>query len=114
MKRIILLFSVCILAIAACKSGKETASSSLTADSTPKTIGKVSHQYRSGGCSSVILVSPASSDETPVILIPKDKLPSKFDVDGMEISFNYLTLKMPQPAGCTSGMPAEITNISKK
>ncbi len=78
-----------------------------------KSFGKVSHQYRTGGCNSVIIVSmkgPAGN----VTLIPKDKLPDSFDVDGMEIFFDYHPLKMPNPSGCVEGIPAEITNILKK
>jgi hypothetical protein len=75
------------------------------------TTGKVSHKYKAGGCSAVIVFM---QDGTEVTIIPKDKLAKEFDVDGLEISFNYHTLKMPQPAGCTVGMPAEVTDISKK
>ena len=32
---------------------------------------------------------------------------------GQLIRFDYHALKMPQPAGCTVGVPAEITNITK-
>jgi hypothetical protein len=53
-------------------------------------------------------------DGTEVTLIPKDKLASEYDMDGLEITFNYHPLKMPNPAGCTVGMPAEITDLSKK
>ncbi|MCW3105058.1 MAG: hypothetical protein JWO09_3498 [Bacteroidetes bacterium] len=53
-------------------------------------------------------------DGTEMTLIPKDKLASEYDVDGLEIAFNYHPLKMPNPAGCTVGMPAEITDLSKK
>jgi hypothetical protein len=47
-------------------------------------------------------------------LIPKDALDKKVDKDGQEIYFNYRPLKMPNPAGCTAGMPAEITDVSVK
>jgi hypothetical protein len=53
-------------------------------------------------------------DETELTLIPKDKLPSEMDVDGLEVKFNYRTLRMAQPEGCTTGQPAEITDLSKK
>jgi hypothetical protein len=78
---------------------------------TPKTEGKVSHQYRSAGCATVILVKNGGETLT---LIPKDDLSAGFDVDGMGITFDYRLLRMPNPKGCTVGIPAEITNISKK
>lgn len=73
-------------------------------------IGKVSHQYRQSGCSTVVVVT---NEAYKIILIPKDKLPVDLDVDGQEISFYYRTLKMPQPAGCVKGMPAVFREIEK-
>jgi hypothetical protein len=78
---------------------------------TGNTTGKVSHKYRSTGCATVIVFN---QDGTEMTLIPKDKLPKEYDVDGMEIKFNYHSLKMANPQGCNVGMPAEITEISKK
>jgi hypothetical protein len=75
------------------------------------TMGTVSHKYRPTGCATVIIVK---QEEEEITLIPKDKLAKEFDVDGKQIMFNYHTLKMPQPEGCAVGMPAEITDISKK
>lgn len=74
--------------------------------------GKVSHKYRAGGCETVIIIQPSEGTEE-ITLIPKDKLNKDIDVDGQTITFDYLPLKMPQPAGCTIGIPAEITNITK-
>jgi hypothetical protein len=76
-----------------------------------KTIGKVSHQYRATGCATVIVVKRG---EEELVLIPKDTLTNKLDVDGLEITFNYRTLKMPQPQGCMKGIPAALTDIEKK
>jgi hypothetical protein len=73
--------------------------------------GKVSHKYRSSGCPSVIVFTGADGNE--MTLIPKDALNKDIDMDGQTISFDYHPLKMAQPAGCTTGMPAEITNIVK-
>lgn len=118
-----------MIAFTACKSKKNTASAASSATSTTSssgnnpanssslvtatgnTSGKVSHQYRSAGCATVII---CTQDGTELTLIPKEKLAKEFDVDGLEVQFNYHTLKMPQPAGCTVGMPAEITELSKK
>ncbi len=111
MKSYILILSIVVSVFASCKTKKETASTTNSVSDTPKTVGVVSHKYKAGGCSAVIVVKQEGGEE--LTLIPKDKLDSKFDVDGLNISFNYMPLKMPQPAGCTTGMPAEITNISK-
>jgi hypothetical protein len=123
MKKYIFILLISVTAVTACKSKKNTASSSASASSSSSstasivaasagnTTGKVSHKYRSTGCATVIVFSQDGNEMT---LIPKDKLTSEFDVDGLEIRFNYHSLKMPNPAGCNVGMPAEITDISKK
>lgn len=82
------------------------------ANITDKTLGKVSHKYRSEGCKTVIEVR--REGEEVQTLIPKDALPASLDVDGKEIYFNFRVLRMPQPAGCTVGQPAEITDAVKK
>lgn len=75
------------------------------------TTGKVSHKYRPDGCATVIIFM---QDGTETTLIPSQKLAAEYDVDGQEIMFNYRTLKMHNPEGCNVGMPAEITDLSKK
>ncbi len=107
------LFIAFVLSLAiACKSKSSATATDPKAMAVPaKTKGKVSHQYRSSGCATVIVLN---EQDKPASLIPKDKLPAEFDVDGMEIVFNYRVLKMPQPQGCTTGVPAEIKDISKK
>jgi len=77
------------------------------------TLGKVSHQYRATGCATVVIVKRDDSQQ-PITLIPRDTLSEIFDVDGLEIYFNYHPLKMRNPAGCKVGIPAELTDISKK
>ncbi|MGZ4033650.1 MAG: hypothetical protein ACXVPU_06095 [Bacteroidia bacterium] len=109
MRLIIIMLSLVVSITTGCKSKKETTSTAPAV--TGGTTGKVSHQYQSTGCPTVIVIS---NGESPVTIIPKDKLSKEFDVDGLEITFDYRPLKMPQPAGCTVGMPAELTNISKK
>lgn len=74
--------------------------------------GKVSHKYRAGGCETVIVIM-AHDDVAEITLIPKDKLNKDIDVEGQTITFDYQPLKMPQPAGCTVGIPAEISNVTK-
>jgi hypothetical protein len=112
-----LLAFVCILStITSCKSNKKIVKENppSVVNEQPvktKTIGKVSHQYRATGCATVIIVT---KDTENLVLIPKDKLANEMDVDGLEISFNYRTLKMPQPAGCSKGIPAALTDVEKK
>jgi hypothetical protein len=76
-----------------------------------KTKGKVSHQYASKGCATVIVAEVNGEELT---LIPQPPLEKQYDKDGLEIFFNYHTLRRQQPPGCEKGMPAEITDISFK
>ncbi len=118
MRRIIVILSI-PLALISCTCTKKSSSTSsntssggerIATDRTDRTAGKVSHQYRSSGCPTVIIVS----GENPMVLIPKDNLGSQFDVDGLEVLFHYHPLRMPQPQGCATGIPAEITDVAKK
>lgn len=78
-----------------------------------KTLGMVSYQYKSTGCTAVVIVQTEIATQ-PLILIPMNPLPAGIDKDGLEIYFDYRPLKMPNPKGCNAGIPAELTNISKK
>ena len=89
-----------------------TISTSATGDNQGGNIGKISHKYESTGCGTVIVI-PANDNAAEITIIPKDKLSKDVDMDGQLIRFDYRPLKMPQPAGCTVGIPAEITNINK-
>ena len=100
----ILTLTLSIGAVTSCKSQKDAAAI------VGATTGKVSHQYQSTGCSTVVIIAGTNG---PVTIIPKDKLSAEFDVDGLEITFDYRALKMPQPKRCNVGMPAELTNIAK-
>ena len=82
-------------------------------DSEPKHSGKVSHQYKKAGCSSVIIIKRTPPEED-LVLIPKTPLPKKLDKEGMELKFNYRVLRMPNPKGCEKGQPAELSDIQKK
>ncbi|HEY4798723.1 MAG TPA: hypothetical protein VII99_06560 [Bacteroidia bacterium] len=117
MKYFILFFVVAVLTLSSCKTKKNLSnkadSSASQISMADKTLGKVSHQFRSSGCATVILVG-ITGQESPMILIPKDTLPQSIDVDGTEIYFKYRKLKMPQPKGCSKGIPAEITDLIKK
>ena|ERR1035437_1389593 len=114
MKQIFFILAISTLMIGACKAKQKSVVSPPTTEQTspkPKTIGTVSHKYRATGCATVIVIDGAAN---PLTLIPKDKLPDNIDVDGLEISFTYHTLRMPQPAGCSDGIPALIKDITKK
>jgi hypothetical protein len=120
MKKYILISFLSACLFLSCKPKKEataTAASDPTAaqvspSATGTTMGTVSHKYKATGCSTVIIVKQEEGDD--LTLIPKDKLAKEYDMDGMTLMFNYHTLRMPQPEGCTVGIPAEFSDISKK
>jgi len=108
---------ICLLA-GACKSKKSTETSTVNTavKETPapeKTTGKISHRFRSTGCATVIVVE-IKGEADSLILIPRDELPAGLDVNGLEVSFNYRSLRMPQPPGCNTGIPAEITDLERR
>lgn len=108
------LFIFCLLLEVNCKPKKQISSTKQTEESKHDyTVGKVSHQFRDTGCPTVVIVAH-EENKNPLILIPLKKLPDEMDVDGLEITFNYRPLKMPNPLGCNKGFPAELINISKK
>ena len=88
---------------------KQIAVTSVNAGST---LGKVSHQYSKTGCATVVIIK--KEGEKDLTLLPKDILSKEFDVDGLEIYFNYRLLKIKNPEGCNVGIPAQLTDISKK
>ena len=116
MKNVFLSFTISCLIIGGCKAKKNTtaiqANATVKETTAPeKTIGKISHQFRSTGCATVIVVDIKSEADT-LILIPA--LPNGLDINSLEVSFNYHPLRMPQPPGCTKGIPAEITNLERR
>ncbi len=114
MKLFIFLLLICTFSFHSCKPKQKTNDQEAkTVAPVGATLGKVSHQYRKTGCATVIIVHYSNPEEM-MTLIPKDTLAPAFDIDGLEIYFNYRKLKMPNPRGCTAGMPAEIKDISKK
>ncbi|HET7817782.1 MAG TPA: hypothetical protein VFL70_00595 [Bacteroidia bacterium] len=109
---------VACLMIGSCNTSKNTGISETNTDdketSHPsKTTGRVSHQFRATGCATIIIVKTKDT-ANPIILIPRDPLPHELDVNGLEISFNYHTLRIPQPPGCDKGIPANISDLKKK
>jgi hypothetical protein len=111
--RIIIIALTFILAFSiGCKT-KQPSGCCIHAPAVGTTTGTVSHQYKTTGCGTVIIVTPADGGTT-MTLIPKDKLDKAFDKDGLIITFNYSLLKMPTREGCTTGNMAEITDIAKQ
>lgn len=106
-------YVIIVLFLSGCKSGQNTSSNTEQTSEISKLTGQVSHKYRANGCAAIVIVN-LSTSTGPSILIPKDSLPKEFDVDGMEISFNYHPLKIPNPFGCREGIPVSLTNIRKK
>lgn len=99
-------------AITGCKNKQGMSNNSNENTTTTEAYsGVVSHKYKATGCTSVIILEDR---EIQMILIPKDPIDLKLDVDGQKVSFNYRPLKMPQPSGCATGIPAEITDLKKK
>jgi len=90
-----------------CKSGKNNKTNVVAAIGTH--MGMVSHQYRATGCKTVVIIN---GDEG-VTLIPVEGLPDSLDMDGKLIKFDYTTLRMPQPEGCNTGLPASLTNVTE-
>lgn len=112
MQKLLLVFLSLSLSLAySCKSKKSMSNDSKSTTKGANT-GVVSFKYKADGCTSVILIKAEDGSES--VLIPKDKLDDKFDKDGLEIYFDYAVLRMPNPKGCNTGRPAEITNISIK
>ncbi len=120
MKYYIIIFTGILLFSISCKtkkpSSQPTKENSQTIDESvikPKTLGTISHQYRVTGCNTVIFVKK-EGNENQLVLIPKDSLPKDFDKEGKEIYFDYRLLRIKNPPGCSKGIPAELSNISKK
>jgi hypothetical protein len=113
MRLLIFLLVFSLFAIPACRSKqKTTKQSAAIVVPTGTTLGKVSQQFRKTGCATVVIVKKEGQDD--LTLIPKDTLQKEFDIDGLEIYFNYHLLKMKNQAGCNVGIPAQLTDISKK
>ncbi|MBN2727994.1 MAG: hypothetical protein JXR53_02115 [Bacteroidales bacterium] len=70
-------------------------------------IGVIHHNYEESTCT---VIEAVKGDEV-FYLIPVNGLPEAMDIDGMLIRFNYHALKMPQPEGCTKGIPVELSDV---
>ncbi len=111
MRNILVVLSCLLVFTAGCKT--KSSCNTAAGDKAGKTCGVISHQYTKSGCGTVIVINKPESDAPQQILIPKDKLEPSFDKDGLRVYFNFRLLKMPNPAGCTIGNMAEITELSK-
>ncbi|HBG71465.1 MAG: hypothetical protein A2W93_14530 [Bacteroidetes bacterium GWF2_43_63] len=110
MKWIFLMLLVSVFTFSSCKCCKERKSNETAVTTTQgSTYGTVSHKFRPTGCNTVILVS-----ESEQVLIPVEGLPESLDVDGKVITFDFTLLRMPQPEGCSTGQPAQLSNVAVK
>jgi len=114
MRFFVLLIAISLALFPGCKVRHKVVKQATTETLAPKgnSEGKVSHMYRQTGCATVVIVKKEGQED--ITLIPKDTLAKEFDIDGLEIYFNYHLLKMKNPAGCNAGIPAQLTDISKK
>lgn len=110
MKWILLLSMIALMAFGSCKCRQKKTQADVNDVTVTlgSTKGYVSHQYRETGCATVVII-PGDEEAT---LIPVKGLPADFDVDGKQLLFDYTLLRMPQPEGCSKGIPAELFNIS--
>lgn len=111
MKWLIPFLLLTFLAFPSCKCCKAKKQAQTTVETAVGAFsGTVSHQYRATGCKTVIMVS----GEDSLTIIPVEGLPESMDVDGTQIWFDYVTLRMPQPEGCNTGVPASLSHVSLK
>lgn len=114
-QRVILVVTFCFFILfISCKAKKNSSLTVSNTDETSnslKTEGKVTHQYKLMGCETIIICKPTTENDT-LFLIPMTPL-EKFDIDGLQISFNYRILRIHNPKGCKQGIPAQISNIKK-
>jgi hypothetical protein len=116
MKQIVSFIGLSMLLISGCKSKQQintiNTEEKKTAQTNIKTVGRVSHRNRETGCNTVIIVQ--NKDNTDSLMLIPRLLLNEFDVDKMEIYFDYRILRMPNPKGCKEGVPVEVSNVSKK
>lgn len=121
------LFALLSFSSESCKNTKETVASSGTKQEAtikkeevavdPKSIddandftrGKVSLELKKDGCNALVIAQTPEGEE--IILIPKTPL-GVFEQEGKKIKFHYRVLRMPQPPGCSKGIPAELSEIT--
>lgn len=125
MKNLVIFLALLLLAVTSCKTKSKTQAQTATPPPTEtvdswsgstrapaKSQGKVSHEYRATGCNTVVVVRTEDA-ANPLVLIPISTIPDEFDKDGLTIFFNYTLSRIKNPEGCSHGIPAVITDISK-
>ncbi len=73
-----------------------------------RVIGKVSHQFHSKSCSTVIIIK---NNNEELMLEPINQLEKEIDVDGVSIRFHYQLSRKSQKQECLNGSPAIISDI---
>lgn len=109
MRKLILLLGI-ILLISCKSSEKQVVNKLISTVVKGKYTGKVTHQYKTEGCKTIIIVN--KENDKPLNLIPMNELDAKYDKDNLKISFDFLPLRVKNPLGCNIGIPAQITNIA--
>lgn len=71
--------------------------------------GIVSLELKKNGCAA--LVKGFTPDGEELVLIPNKPL-GNLEKEGQKIKFHFRLLRMPQPEGCTKGVPAELTDLT--
>jgi hypothetical protein len=104
-KTVLLFF---LLPFCGCKARLPIETIPLTKSDSEKTTGIVSHEFYKNGCETVIIIKNDSGD---LILSPIEKLDTKFDIEGLQINFNYKLSKRPKSNNCLEGLPAFLSEI---
>jgi hypothetical protein len=78
------------------------------------TYGKVTHLVNANQCTSIIVINKDAGNNNELILLPKDPLPADLNKEGIELKFHYRPLKIKNPEGCLKGIPAALTEITKR
>lgn len=78
------------------------------------TYGKVTHLINTNQCTSIIVINIDAGSNNELILLPKDLLPEDLSKEGTELKFHYRPLKMKNPEGCLKGIPAALTEVTKR
>ncbi len=103
---------VFVMTISCQTTKKDTVVITTTNEVKGKFLGKVTYNLNESKCLSVILQN--TENDKQLVLIPKDVIEEKYNKEGTFIYFNYRLLKMPNKDGCKNGLPAQLTDISKK
>lgn len=115
-----LFFLSCIVVYSACQTSKPIKTKEPIAVGTTAvenltfTYGKVTHLINTNQCTSIIVINKDAGSNNELILLPKDLLPEDLSKEGTELKFHYRPLKIKNPEGCLKGIPAALTEVTKR